>query len=180
MGRTTKQLSGGGKDKFLRALIAAQEELAGAPADKLAARLADAITDIRVKRDVWDELGSDLKKGKGLKGRAARQSVQDASPKAAAAPAMMEKPAAPAPAEPPAQSTAFDPFAFSALATLTRGGKNALEAKLREITAAEHLIALAAAQHLGIDRSLADVVTLRTAIVAATEARLRERRAAAS
>ncbi|HRK18494.1 MAG TPA: hypothetical protein PK970_06030, partial [Hyphomicrobiaceae bacterium] len=79
----------------------------------------------------------------------------------------------------PAQG-AFDPFAFSALAVLTRGGRAALEARVAEIGAAEHLIALAAAQHLGIDRSLTDIGQLRAAIVAATEVRLKERRAAAS
>lgn len=177
MGRTTKQLSGGGKDKFLRTLVAAEEGITAADAEAVAARLGAAITDIRVKREVWDELGHTLKQSKGLKGRAAAhkdRATTVAAPDAVPQAIVTEDTVA------PAQSTTFDPFAFSALATLTRGGRPALEAKVGEITAAEHLIALAAAQHLGIDRSLTDVTLLRAAIVAATEARLKERRAAAS
>ena len=116
MGRTTKQLSGGGKDKFLRALIAAQDDLAKAPADKLVARLSDAITDIRVKREVWDDLGKEQKQSKGLKGRAAAQAKTVAT--TAAAPGTKTPTA-----EPATPAAAFDPFAFSALAVLTRGGR---------------------------------------------------------
>ncbi|HRK18506.1 MAG TPA: hypothetical protein PK970_06090, partial [Hyphomicrobiaceae bacterium] len=68
MGRTTKQLSGGGKDKFLRALVAAETDLGSEPAARLVVRLSDAITDIRVKREVWDDLGKDQRLTKGLKG----------------------------------------------------------------------------------------------------------------
>lgn len=179
MGRTTKQLSGGGKDKFLRALVAAEADLGTEPAGRLVARLSDAITDIRVKREVWDDLGKDQKLTKGLKGRNAARAA--AASAVASAPATVETPARPAQADSPAQGSAtFDPFAFSALAVLTRGGRAALEARVAEIGAAEHLIALAAAQHLGIDRTLTDIGQLRAAIVAATEARLKERRAAAS
>ena len=86
---------------------------------------------------------------------------------------------------PDAASTAtvdalFDPFAFSALAVLTKQGAQALAQRLATIGTADSLRALANAQHLGIGAEITDAAALRAAIVAATEARLAERRAAAS
>ena len=42
MARTTKQLSGGGKDKFLRAIVAAEAGIGEDAAERLTATLIDA------------------------------------------------------------------------------------------------------------------------------------------
>ncbi len=81
----------------------------------------------------------------------------------------------PAPEEKP-----FDPYAFSAMVTLSRAGKDGLMKRLADIKSAEHLKALAEAQHLAIDRNLKKADELRKAIIAATEQRLADRKAAAS
>ncbi len=162
MARTTKSLSGGGKDKLLRALVGAESDIASMTAERLLQRLSETITEVRVKRDAWETLA---------KAPAASKVATAAVPR---------RPAT-APVPPPAATpTTFDPFAFSALALLTKKGKAGLADALATISAAEHLHALAAAQHLAVDRSEMDVAALRAAIVAATEARLKERRAAAS
>ena len=80
---------------------------------------------------------------------------------------------------PPAEP-AFDPYAFSAIAVLTRGGRAALLDRLREIGSAEDLRRLAAAQHLAVGDNVAAIDALREAIVAGAEARIADRRAAAS
>ena len=155
MGRTTKQLSGGGKDKFLRALIARERAIPEQVAERFGDAICDAIADIRVRREAWQP---------GAKSAVATTQVAllNVGGGGAAAP------------------TAFDPFVFSALAVLTKHGAAALASKLDEIAAAEHLYALAKAQHLAVDASLPDPATVRAAIVKATEARLADRRAAAS
>ncbi|MEQ1649367.1 MAG: hypothetical protein ABL898_12330 [Hyphomicrobiaceae bacterium] len=177
MGRTTKSLSGGGKDKLLRALVRRESEIAAMPAERLLQRFSEALTEVRVKREVWETVTkSDVAPEAGVKAARPR-----GAPNAAATPKTMplQKTENSSPV-PPAASTTFDPFAFSALATLTRKGKAGLVAALTDVTTAEQLHALAAAQHLSIDRNLSDTPQVRDAIVAATEARLKERRAAAS
>ena len=155
MGRTTKQLSGGGKDKFLRGLIAREQSIPEEMAARLGDAMCDAIADVRVRREAWQP---------GAKSAVAMAQVAPPSVVGGAV------------AAPPA----FDPFVFSALAVLTKQGAAALALKLDEIAVAEHLYALAKAQHLAVDAGCADAATVRAAIVKATEARLAERRAAAS
>ena len=153
MGRTTKQLSGGGKDKFLRRLIAGEASIAAEAAERLGDAMCDAIADVRVRRDAW------------------QPGHESGTTKAST----VERPAAGS-APPPA----FDPFVFSALAVLTKQGAAALAEKLGGIAGPDQLHALARAQHLAVDAGLSDGPALRAAIVRATEARLAERRAAAS
>ena len=62
MARTTKQLSGGGKDKFLRAVIASEPGLAADAAARLGETLCSSIADIRVRRDTWETLRDAAKK----------------------------------------------------------------------------------------------------------------------
>ena len=157
MARTTKQLSGGGKDKFLRGLIA-DAQLPAEAALQLADAMCGAIADIRVRRDAWeDKLYSS---------------------------AIEHNPAAthtsPAEPLPDAKATLFDPFVFSALAILTKNGRAALTERLTTIGNVTDLKAFAKAQHLALDATLSEPNAIREAIVTATEARLLERRAAAS
>ena len=155
MARTTKQLSGGGKDKFLRAIIAGETAIPADAAKRVGDALCAGIAEVRVRREAWD------------RGR----SHGDASAPSASAPADVPTPAA----------APFDPFAFSAIAVLAKQGKAGLLAKLSAIEPIEDLKSLAQAQHLALDPAAENsVATLREAIVAATEARLAERRASAS
>jgi hypothetical protein len=75
---------------------------------------------------------------------------------------------------------AFDPYAFSVLAALMKTGRDGLTKKLADIGSVEHLKALAEAQHLAIDPKIKKLDDLRKAIIAATEQRLADRKAAAS
>ncbi len=154
MARTTKQLSGGGKDKFLRRLVA-EAGLPVAQATALGDVLCDAIADVRVRRDAWE-------------------------PRLQAAIEATDVPPASLPTVTAASAPVFDPFVFSALAVLTKHGRSALVERLSAIPAAADLQALAKAQHLAVDHNQSDVDQLRAAIATATEARLAERRAAAS
>lgn len=74
----------------------------------------------------------------------------------------------------------FDPYAFSAMSVLVKQGKDALAKRLADIKSVEHLKQIADAQHLGINRSLTKIEDVRKAVLAATEQRLADRRAAAS
>ena len=162
MARTTKQLSGGSKDKFLRALVAQ----AALPPDKsleLADVLCAEIRDVRVNRDTWELL------------RHRPSAIRSTSASAAPDTAQPIEPQAPA-----ATVANFDPFVFSALAVLTKQGAAALAKRLSEIDSVEHLCALAKAQHLAVDAAITEPEALRAAMVEATQARLAERRAAAS
>ncbi|MBV1692980.1 MAG: hypothetical protein KGP27_00805 [Hyphomicrobiales bacterium] len=175
MARTTRQLSGAGKDKFLRSLVARAASGSADPAS-IAEALAREITEVRVRRETWETL------------QAPSTHMESAAP-----PAPIEHPdqttvahsqSAGEPAQPqePIAETAphFDPFAFSAVAVLTRKGRPGLAQALDTIGRAEDLRRLAEAQHLVLPDGLADVALLREAVIAAAERRIAERRAAAS
>ena len=162
MARTTKQLSGGGKDKFLRALIA-DASLPADVATKLGDTMCDAIADIRVRREAWEPARQ--ASAKHQEAQPVSHGPKDSSPAATLSP------------DSPAE---FDPFVFSALAVLTKQGPAALASRLATIESAANLHALAKAQHLTVEAGMTDLATLRVAMITATEARLAERRAAAS
>jgi hypothetical protein len=86
----------------------------------------------------------------------------------------------PAAAAPAAPRAAFNPFQFSALVALAKSGRDGLLKRLADIRSADELKTFAEAQHLAIDGSLKKPDELRKAIVAATEQRLADRKAAAS
>jgi hypothetical protein len=180
MARTTKQLSGGGKDKFLRALVANETSIPADAAARLGEDLCAAIADVRVRRETWETIrAAPAVEAPALKTAAPVAALTvpkaaSAKSKATAKPTVMQ--AAPA----PAAALVFDPFAFSALALLTKKGAGALSARLAEVATAKDLHALASAQHLSVDAGLTDLSALRAAMLAATQARLAERRAAAS
>ncbi len=161
MARTTKQLSGGGKDKLLRALVATEAHISADAAARLGDTLCSAIADVRVRREAWEPVRNTTAPANG----------NSTSPP----PLVPVDVAAPAPAAAP-----FDPFAFSALAVLTKKGFAELSARLATISSATDLHTLATAQHLTVEASLTELAALRAAIVKATEQRLAERRAAAS
>lgn len=163
MARNTKPLSGGAKDKFLRGLIATVE---GVPVDVVRAvtqQLTESIAEVRARLEVYERI---------------RDSEPTApspeNPRHQALPQIARK------AAEPAAAAVFDPFAFSAVAVLTKKGRAALSAELDNIASGEHLRRLAEAQHLSLDPALADIADMRTAIILGTERRIAERKAAAS
>jgi hypothetical protein len=177
MARTTKQLSGGGKDKFLRALVASEVDIPAEAAARLGDTLCTSIADVRVRRDTWDAV-REMPAAAVFPASAAEPTPVRTEPKAKPAAKTAKAPVEAIPE--PVAAPAFDPFVFSALAVLAKKGAAALSARLVEVTSAGDLHALASAQHLPVDASVSDVTALRAAILAATEARLAERRAAAS
>lgn len=156
MAGKTKALSGPGKDKFLRAIAAAAPDKAA-----LLDSLHSNVPEIRVRLEVWKDT------------LARHKSSVDA------AAATTEKPVEPAAATTPVAKP-FDPYAFSAVAVLTKQGRAALETRLSSIVSAADLRALADAQHLAVDTGVTDAKALRTAIITGAERRIAERIAAAS
>ena len=159
MARTTKPMSGAGQKKFFRDLFRADGEVPAAAVERLADRCEAQIAEIRVRHTAMP----------------IRTNVAQKSAPLATAP--HPAPPAQAGAEP---QPAFDPFAFSVVALLAKKGKPALAARLAEIADPGELMAIAAAQHLGVDVTLLDIATLRDAIITGAERRIAERRAAAS
>lgn len=151
---------------FFRAHIARQTSLDPAAAE----RLSDALTKAINRMLVWDMPA------------APEQAPPQPSASQTAPPGKGRiKPAAVADAPSAAPAvTAFDPYAFSAMVVLAKTGKDGLLKRLADIKSVENLQAFAEAQHLGIAPNLKKADELRRAIVAATEQRLADRKAAAS
>ena len=78
------------------------------------------------------------------------------------------------------QAAAFDPHAFSLIVVMRKGGKDALLAKLAEVTDLTQLMAIAKAQHVALDGQPASRDDVLEALVAGTERRIAHREAAAS
>jgi hypothetical protein len=74
----------------------------------------------------------------------------------------------------------FDPYVFSLVVVLTKEGTEGLLGKLSEVDRADDLKAMAKAQHIALPLGLNTLADIRAAIVAGTERRIADRRAAAS
>ena len=78
----------------------------------------------------------------------------------------------------------FDPYAFNAILTFKRAGRDALIAKLAEIGEISHLRQLAEAQLIGLDQDMrvgpVEIEDLREAVLRGVERLVADRRAAAS
>lgn len=79
----------------------------------------------------------------------------------------------------PDSSTLFDPYEIGAVATILEEGSDALLARLERITSAEHLLELAACQHLTVPADAVMLEDIRAAIVLSAERRI-DRRVKAS
>lgn len=151
------------KRAFFRAFLQREKNLDSAAAEKLADTLANAVNMMRV----WEVPET------------------QASPVAAAKPAenAVKGKSKSSSAETSAAATlqpVFDPFAFSPIVVLVKTGKDGLMKRLLDIKSVENLKAFAEAQHLAVAPSIKKIDELRKAIVAATEQRLADRKAAAS
>jgi hypothetical protein len=160
MAAHTKALSGGGKDKVVRRILASVDDVPEDLSEALETRFCETISSLRIRREIYDNLPDGRRSGATM-ASAAPVSATSATPAAVATPA-------------------FDPFAFSAVAVIARQGEAGLRAELAGVLTVSDLQALATAQHLGVDPALSDIVALRDAIVAGAARRLAERKAAAS
>ena len=148
------KLIGKRKQDYLAAIVRQESEIERPIATRLAQRLDAAIRSLRVTKV---QLA-------GLRSEAVR--IADAG-----APAMPVK-------------RPFDPYAFNAILTLKRNGREALMARLAEIGEISHLRQLAEAQLIGLEQDMRTgsvaLEDLREAVLRGVERLVADRRAAAS
>ncbi len=185
MAKATKPLGGGAKDKYLKELIGS----AGLDADaakQLTETARREIAGLRVRLPMVERTAPP----KPRPSQPAPAPVTASQPPPAAKTSTPDTPAAPsappAPTPTPAADAAgkpsepFDPYAFSATVVLKRKGKAELERLLAAVTEPAHLKLIAEKQHLGLLPEAKTAAEMRAGIVAAAEARINDRRAAAS
>ena len=171
-------------DRMRRFFLAHVQRVPGVDGDA-AERIADALNSAVNRMWVWDadaepSIATDRERvAEHLNGAVAALRVETIAPREEPAATQQPDATAPEPAQ-VAPAPAFNPYAFSALAALAKWGRDGLMKRLADISNTDNLIALAEAQHLAIDRNLENIDELRRAIVAATEQRLADRKAAAS
>ncbi len=173
---TTRKVSGTAMERLFRQVLAGDGAADAATAERLARRLALVLTSVRARRVPLRELA-----------RAAagqdRPAPRVPLPPPAATPAPPPAASQAEPAAVPASAT-FDPFLFGLVPVYQREGRDGLTARLAAIAAPADLKAMAKAQNVALEVRLRseDVPAeeLRTAIVAAVEKRIADRRAAAS
>lgn len=170
--KSTRPLSGPALRKYVRDLVEADGEIATDAGRRITETLVREVAEARIRLPIPTR-----RRSSAAPPAADGKDDPAGTPGVAGEPAVADHAAAlPAPVTEPA----FDPYAFSAVAVLTREGRTGLLARLTDITNAKHLCQLADAQHLALPAGLDDPAELRTAIVAATERRIADRRAAAS
>lgn len=152
--KITKAISGPRARAYFRDLFAAEDGLTKDGAGRLAETVEREIAQVRVRLPIPDRKPAAAGTGeRGAKAHAAHS-----------------KP----------EAVPFDPFAFSVVVVLTKDGKDGLTKRLESIASAEHLRAIAKAQHIPVDPSLDAPAGIIAAIVSGTEQRIADRRAAAS
>lgn len=153
------------KRAFFRAFLQREKNLDSAAAEKLADTLANAVNMMRV----WEVPDSAAPPPPATPAKPAERPAKGKTKSSPAEPAVAPSPV-----------PVFDPFAFSPIVVLVKTGKDGLMKRLLDIKSVEHLKAFAEAQHLAVAPSIKKIDDLRKAIVAATEQRLADRKAAAS
>jgi chemotaxis response regulator CheB len=156
MTKGTRALSGAGQAKYFRELLAADAGLTPEIQARLLETLESEVSQVRVRLPL-PERGSKTAKSR---------------------PTAPNNAAAPEPLAPVAKP--FDPYAFSLVVVLTKGGPQALDDMLSAIPDPAHLKAIAKAQHINVPAGETDPAALRLALIAGTEQRIADRRAAAS
>lgn len=157
------------KRAFFRAFLQREKNLDSAATEKLADALANAVNMMRVW-DVPEPVPAPAPEPTPVTAK----SVETVAKSKAKAPSNDAPTVTAAPVAP------FDPFAFSPIVVLVKTGKDGLMKRLLEIKSVDHLKAFAEAQHLAVAPTVKKADELRKAIVAATEQRLADRKAAAS
>lgn len=185
--KTTRPISGPALKKYLRDLIEADTSLESGASQRLADTMAREIAEARVRLPVpvrRKPSGSEAQPQGPVTpapatGPRADVAGETVAPKAAVPAAAPTNPDAP-PGAPDTSTPAFDPYAFSVVALLTRKGREATLARLAELTDAQDLRRLAEAQHIAVPKEARTLDEIRAAVLAGAERRIADRRAAAS
>jgi hypothetical protein len=164
--KTTRKLTGRALRRYFDMLLETEQDVSSGPRRRLADLLHLEVAQVRVRTPL----------------AVRRKYAQARSPSAFSdAVEVVEKPAAPVPVSPsPTPQPAFNPYAFSAVVVMTKGGAEALLARLSKISDMAHLRRLASAQHIGVPQDGVTIDELRAAIVDGAAHRIADRRAAAS
>jgi hypothetical protein len=158
MSTTIRRRLRGARLRALVRMLAQEEGLSPDLAERLARRFETVVRHVRLRRGAIERL---------------RPFVTASGDTTVAAAADQTAAAAP-----------FDPFSFSIVALVMRSGEAALASKLAGIECAEHLRALARAQHISLGAEIdsdptATATALRAAILAGARQRIADRKAAA-
>jgi hypothetical protein len=157
MAKNTRPLSGQMKRKYFRDLFRAEAGVTADAAERLTDLCDRELAEVRarlplvVRRPMKP---TEIKIG----------AVETSRPEASVAP----------------EVAAFDPHAFSLIVEWRKGGASGLAGKLAMLSSADHLRAMAHAQHVSLGDTAEDRTALIAAIVAGTERRVAHMKAAAS
>lgn len=174
--KTTRKLTGRALRSYFEAILEAESELGTTPRRRLLDLIDREVAQVRVRMSA------------PARRRATRVAVPPEATSASspgALPATEPRPSPTVaqsgtePALPPAVAP-FNPYQFSAVAVMTRGGPEALLARLAQITEPANLRKFASAQHIAVSADITAVDDLRRAIVDGAAQRIADRRAAAS
>lgn len=163
MAKNTRPLSGQSQRKYFRDLFRAEAGVTPDAAERLTEACTREIAQIRVRLPMAVR-------------RPLKVSLADA-PKPVEAPPAAQPASKPAV---PADAATFDPHAFSLIVVMRKGGKDALLARLTDVTDVAQLKAIAKAQHVALDGDPQTRDAILEALVAGTERRIAHREAAAS
>lgn len=167
MAKTSRPLYGTSKDAYFRRLLRAEPGVGAAASERILRRLQAEVVQVR------------LREGEAAAVPAPDLGMTDVEPAAAATiPTAAQVIAATGgtAVEPPPE---FDPFTPNVVVLVRTGGRERALAALAGIERIEHLKLLAREQQLSIDAALEAAADIRSAIVAAAERRIANRRAAA-
>jgi hypothetical protein len=153
MAKNTKQIANQLQRKYFRDLFRTDPGVTPEAADRLTETCAKELAHIRVRLPMVV--------------RRPAKAAPTASQPAAAPPVAT-------------QAAPFDPHAFSLIVVMRKGGKDALLAKLTDVTDVAQLKAIAKAQHVALDGDPQTRDAILEALVAGTERRIAHREAAAS
>lgn len=176
---TTRKLTGRAKDNFFESGMTPEEAKA-------------AVTSLQVRKELWP-VSRDLrpKKPKTAAPPAASKTGRQAAPakpQPAPEPTKAKAPRAQGPQKETQAQTAgapaagsFDPFVFGLVPVFKREGVDGLATRLGEIDDVENLRAMAKAQQIVLPRDVrrgdAPIEAVRTAVLAAVEQRVTDRKA---
>lgn len=154
MAKNVKSLSGPAKDAYIDRVVVATPGLASDAARQVSERIKGELTRVWVRIDALagDAGGAD----------AGTSETTDNA------------------ADGPVANDDFDPFTPNVIVVVRTAGRDGARAALAAIGSAERLRVLAREQQLGIDPELVAADEIRSAIIAAAERRIANRRAAAS
>lgn len=169
MAKSSRTLSGAAKDRYFERVLESEPELDDGTRERLLARLTTDVALVALKAaprrrtPAAGKASSPLANGMGC-----------TEPRAVRA---CEPPPVPSNAE---SDGAFDPYSPNVIVVIRTQGRDAVMAELHGIADVDRLRLLAREQQLGIEPGLSSADEIRSAIVAAAERRIANRRAAAS